>query len=193
MGVGFCGWRRGAVVGGVSSNPPNFQNLLPPTDPATDPNRPRLRHRPPPPSCRPRRRPSRARPSRWSARRPSGRRRWRSSTRASTRCGAGGGSSVFEWGMSKPSAALPSGLFPHRALLVLLLILTPPPTPHSTPPTPQIADRVFADFSKRVGVASVREYEESALAAARARRERLADLETQVGMGCGSSCGCGCG
>lgn len=46
---------------------------------------------------------------------------------------------------------------------------------------PQITDRVFADFSKRVGVASVREYEESALAQARARAEKMADLETQVG------------
>ncbi|GBF96626.1 hypothetical protein Rsub_09372 [Raphidocelis subcapitata] len=44
----------------------------------------------------------------------------------------------------------------------------------------EITDRVFAEFSKRVGVASVRQYEESALAEARARREKLTELTTQI-------------
>jgi hypothetical protein len=84
----------------------------------------------------------------------------------------------------------------HERLPPLTLLPTlpdpTPPSPDSTPPhgptlipphptAPQITDRVFSEFSRRVGVASVREYEESALADARARRERMADLDTQVG------------
>jgi structural maintenance of chromosome 1 len=43
------------------------------------------------------------------------------------------------------------------------------------------ADRVFADFSRRVGVASVREWEETRLAELEQQENKKAELETQVG------------
>ncbi len=47
----------------------------------------------------------------------------------------------------------------------------------------EVGDRLFADLSARLGVASIREYEEQALALAAEVRERQAELTTAVSGG----------
>lgn len=44
----------------------------------------------------------------------------------------------------------------------------------------EVKDTVFADFSRSLGIASIREYEEGQLARARRYAERRAELEQQA-------------
>jgi hypothetical protein len=45
----------------------------------------------------------------------------------------------------------------------------------------EVTDRIFGDFSTRVGVGSIREFEETHLAAAEAAEERMRELASKVG------------